>query len=123
MYIHGLWRNRAESLIHAQNTDEYEDYIAIKFFATSVNAVMASRTGKPYNVQITLDGSPIPIDKSTVDIHYDNLGNSFINVDRSRLYYLIDQPIFMEGELKLSSKSSEFSLFSFTFGDYIGGEP
>jgi len=123
MYLQGLWMNHAENLVHAQTTKDYEDYIALKFYATSVNVVMAPNTGEPYQVQITVDDAPVAMDKAGADIQYDDHGNSFVHVDGSRIYYLVDQSEFAGGEMKLSSNSSEFSLFAFTFGSYEGGEP
>ena len=40
IYLQGLWRNEAENLVHARATEDYEDYIAIKYYGTSVNGVM-----------------------------------------------------------------------------------
>jgi thiol-disulfide isomerase/thioredoxin len=123
MYLHGLWTNREENLVHAQATENYEDYIAIKFYGTSVNVVMAPETGEPYQVKVTVDDAPVAMDKAGSDIQYDDDGNSFVHVDGSRIYYLVDQSEFSGGEMKLSSNSTEFSLFAFTFGSYEGGEP
>jgi hypothetical protein len=118
-----LWTNREENLVHAQMTENYEDYIAIKFYGTSVNVVMAPETGEPYQVKVTVDDAPVAMDKAGSDIQYDDDGNSFVHVDGSRIYYLVDQSEFSGGEMKLSSNSTEFSLFAFTFGSYEGGEP
>ena len=55
LYLQGLWRNDAERLIHARETEGYEDYLALKFSATSVNAVMAPVNGAEYQVRVTLN--------------------------------------------------------------------
>ena len=123
MYLQGLWKNQAENLVHAQMTEDYEDYIAIQFYATSVHAVMAPEAGEPFQVQVTLDDAPVEMSKAGIDIQYDDDGNSFVYVDESRMYSLVDQTTFSGGALKLSSNSPEFSFFAFTFGAYEGGEP
>jgi hypothetical protein len=41
MYFQGQWHNGPESITHARATDDFEDYVAIKFYATSVNAVLS----------------------------------------------------------------------------------
>ena len=123
IYLHGLWRNEADNLVHARATEDYEDYIAIKYYGTSVNGVMTPAVGEAYRVRITLDDQPIPTDRAGIDIRYDEEGQSYVEVDEARMYFLIEQTVFGGGELKLSSNSPEFALFAFTFGSYEGGEP
>ena len=41
IYLQGAWLNEAESLTHGRVTENYEDYLGIRFFATSVNTVMS----------------------------------------------------------------------------------
>ena len=123
LYLHGLWKNEADNLVHAQMTKDHEDYIVLKFFGTSVNAVMAPETGEPYQVKITLNDEPVEMNRAGADMQYDDEGNSFVHVDEARMYFLLDQETYSGGELKLSSNSAEFALFAFTFGSYQGGEP
>ena len=54
---------------------------------------------------------------------FDADGDSYILVDEARMYRVVDMPTFGGHELTLSSNSSEFELFAFTFGGYKGGEP
>ena len=133
LYLNGLWLNTQESLVHARETTDYEDYIALKFFGTSVNVVMApeshaegedeSELGEPYQVRIFLDDAPVPEDQAGKDIMYDAEGNSYVTVDESRMYFLVNKDAFGGGELRLSSNSPAFTVFAFTFGSYEGGEP
>jgi thiol-disulfide isomerase/thioredoxin len=123
LYLHGLWRNGLENLVHARATQDYEDYIVIKFYGTSVNVVMSPTAGGAYRVRVTLDDQPIPAARASIDVMYDDEGQSYVEVNEARMYFLIDQAIFSGGELKLASNSPEFSLFAFTFGSYEGGEP
>ena len=123
LYLNGLWLNTAESIVHARETMDLEDYIALKFMGTSVNAVMTPGEAIPYDVVIYLDDGPIPEERAGRDIMYGPDGSSYIEVDESRMYFLVDQPAFASGELRLASNSPEFSLFAFTFGSYAGGEP
>ena len=124
LYLNGLWTNGLESLTHARETADYEDYMALKFFGTSANAVMSpGEYGAGYEVRVYLDGAPVPSDAAGGDIMYDDDGNSYVAVDASRMYYLIDKDAFGGGELRLTSNSADFSVFAFTFGSYEGGEP
>ena len=123
MALHGLWRNEPESVVHGRATENYEDYIALLFVATSVNAVMELWAGNPYTVRLLLDGAPMRPEDAGADVKFDEDGNSYVNVTSPRMYRLVDLDHFGEHELKLSSNSYEFSLFSLTFGANEGGQP
>ena len=123
LYLQGLWLNTAESLVHARETSDLEDYLALKFVGTSVNAVMSPGEETPYDVVVFLDDAPVPEERAGKDIMYGPDGSSYIEVDESRMYFLVDQQEFASGELRLASNSPEFEIFAFTFGAYEGGEP
>ncbi len=122
IYLQGLWRNTPESLVHARQTESFEDYIAIKFYATSVNAVMSSDgTTGPIDVRVTLDGAPLTPSQAGADVQFDQQGNSFVQVDGSRMYRLVEQPEFGGHELRLSANVTGLALYAFTFGAYGTG--
>ena len=124
LYLQGLWLNEAERLVHARQTNDFEDYLALKFFATSVNAVMAPETdGESYTVRLTIDDKPLTPEQAGFDVMFGDDGDSYVLVDESRMYNLINLALVSGNELKLSSNSDEFALFAFTFGAYAGGEP
>ena len=123
MYLNGLWLNGEESLVHARETVDYEDHIALTFFATSVNGVMAPVGADSFRLRVELDGEPITPDNAGPDVMFADDGESFIIVDGARMYRIVDQQEFSGHELRLSSNSTAFSLFAFTFGAYEGGEP
>ena len=121
IYLQGLWRNGRESLTHGRVTADYEDYIAIKFFANSVNAVMQGSVGSPQRLRITLDGLPLKQEIAGPDVTFAPDDSSYVLVGQPKLYRLVEQPIFSGHELRLSPQGSDFSLFSFTFGAYPEG--
>jgi thiol-disulfide isomerase/thioredoxin len=123
IYLQGMWTNNAERLVHARETENYEDYIAIRFYATSVNAVMAPLNPGTLTVRLTLDGEPVMPKIAGGDVMYDEDGNSYFTVDEARMFFLVDKERFSGHELVLSANSADFSLFAFTFGSYEGGEP
>ena len=123
IYLQGLWRNESESLVHSRETEEYEDYIAVLFYGTSVNAVMAPEDSEPFTVRLTIDGAPLKTEQAGDDVMYDEEGHSYVFVDEPRMYRLVDMPVFGGHELRLSSNSRGMALFAFTFGSYEGGEP
>ena len=123
IYLQGLWRNEPERLVHARDTEGYEDYVAIRFYATSVNLVMAPASSGTLVVRLTIDDEPLKAEHAGADVMFEQDGTSYVIVDESRMYWLVDGSEFQSHELKLSSNSQEFSLFAFTFGAYEGGEP
>ena len=118
LYIQGLWHVGPESLTHARATEDFEDYLAIKYNAKTVNAVLGHDGGAPYRVRITLDGIPLSPEDADTDVRFDDVGNSYLQVDESRMYRLIRTNEYEQHELQLSSNSDRFELFTFTFGAY-----
>ena len=118
LYIQGLWHVGPESLTHARATEGYEDYLAIKYNAKTVNAVLGHDGGDPYQVRITLDGMPLSPDDADTDVQFDDMGNSYLEVDEARMYRLVRTEEYEGHELRISSNSDRFELFTFTFGAY-----
>ena len=50
VYLQGPWFNGLEELRHGRETQNYEDYLALKFSATSVNAVINAADAPPFKV-------------------------------------------------------------------------
>ena len=99
---------------HARKTQNLEDFIAIKYLASEVNAVLQAGP-EPYKVYVMLDGKDLKERYAGSDIMWDDDGNAFVVVDKDRLYNIIDGPLGIR-ELRLSSDSDEFTLYTFTFG-------
>ncbi len=121
IYLNGLWINSLESLKHGRETENYDDYIAMKFFATSVNVVLNPDDAEPFKVMIKLDGNSLGEGNKGGDVVIDAGGESFILVDGPRLYHIVELPEFGGHELTISSNSPNFALFAFTFGAYDEG--
>jgi len=50
VHLQGPWFNGLEELRHGRETQNYEDYLALKFSATSVNAVINADDAPPFKV-------------------------------------------------------------------------
>ena len=120
IYMHGPWVNGFENLRHARETANYEDYIALKFAATSVNAVIDPQGDDPFDVQVTIDNRALTAEEGGADLVIAD-GRSFFRVTDARLYEVVALPEFGVHELKLSSNSPDFAFFAFTFGAYQQG--
>ncbi|MBM3945423.1 MAG: thioredoxin family protein [SAR202 cluster bacterium] len=121
IYLQGRWHNGPESIIHSRTTEANEDYIAIKFYGTSANAVMSPPAGGETRVVATLDGMPLTEAQAGLDIMWDDEGRSYILIHSSRMYSIVNIDSFSGHELRLSSNDEGFELFAYTFGGFKGG--
>lgn len=132
MYLHGSWRSDLEAITHGRETQNYEDYIALRFFARSVNIVVDLEEGvEPFEVEVTIAESlpadaergaelayrPLTADEAGEHIVIEG-GRSYFVVDEPDLYNVVSLPEFGDAELKFSSNSPHFALFALTFGSY-----
>ena len=121
-YLQGLWKNESEAVVHARETADPEDYIALRFGARSANVVINPvRPGEPFDVVIEIDGRPLNAEEAGADIEYDDTGRSILRVTGPRLYRIVEQPEWSVRDLKLASTSDNFAVFAFTFGIYHEG--
>jgi len=121
-YLQGLWKNEREAIVHARETDGFEDYIALRFAARSANVVIDPvRENEPFNVVVEVDERPLTPEEAGADIVFDDEGRSVIEVTDAKLYRIVEQPEWSARELKLRSSSDNFAVFAFTFGIYDQG--
>ena len=120
-YLQGLWRNEREAIVHARQTEDLEDYIALRILTRSVNVVLNPTMGEPFDVFVELDGRPLRPEEYGADIETDEEGRAVLRVDGPRLYAIVELPAYGEHELKLRSNSDDFAISAFTFGVYTEG--
>ena len=123
LYLQGPWLNGPESLTHARETTGFEDHMALRFSAKSVNVVInpAGEAPQPFKVLVSLDGEHMTAANKGEDVVIEEDGRSFLHVDGPRMYSVVQAPSFATYELTLSSKSPNFAVFAFTFGFYESG--
>ena len=114
IYLNGLWFNSSEFVRHVRTTQNLEDFVAINFLAQEVNIVVGAGT-ESYKVFVTVDGKNVEEILWGKDIQVDSNGNTFVEVKENKLYSIINGPV-GKRELKISSDSGEFKLYTFTFG-------
>ena len=132
LYLEGSWRTDHEAISHGRETENYEDYIALHFFARTVNIVIDLEEGvEAFEVEVTIAESLPPDAESGAELVYRPLtadeagehiviegGRSYFVVDEPDLYNVVSLPEFGDAELKFSSNSPHFALFALTFGSY-----
>ncbi len=122
-YLEGLWRTEGEAIIHARETENLEDYVALVVRGRTTNVVLTvAEDNEPFDVYIELDGRWLAFEEAGEHINWDEQGRSYIRVVENDLYRLLNLPEWSEHELKLRSDSDQFRIFAFTFGSYVGGE-
>jgi thiol-disulfide isomerase/thioredoxin len=122
VYFNGDWFVGPENAKHARITEDFEDYIALKYSAKSVNAVITSDSGEPYKVRVIMDGMYLTEENKGQDVMIGEDGESFILVTGPRLYSIVDNPGYEQRRvLELRPNSDDFGLFAFTFGVYQEG--
>ena len=121
LYLQGSWLAERESLRHARDTSNYEDYMLLRFAAKSVNVVLTPERNETFKVLVKLDGEYLNEFNKGEDVVIEDDGKSYLIVDKPRLYAVVEAPEYGTYDLELSSNSSDFSLFAFTFGVYETG--
>ncbi|MDE2788616.1 MAG: redoxin domain-containing protein [Chloroflexota bacterium] len=122
LYFQGIWSVEPERIRHGRKTEMLEDYLALNYAAKSVNAVLTSDSGEPYEVVVTVDGAMLTEENAGADIQWDENGYSYILVDEPRMYGIVDNPQYLpQSILTMRSNSDDFGLFAFTFGVYAEG--
>ena len=122
IYFNGPWAIGPESARHAAETGHHDDYLALVYSARSVNAVLTSDSGEPYQVRITVNGEYLTDDNKGDDIIIGDDGVSYLQVTDPKLYKIVEHSDWQgQQELRMSSTSDDFGLYSFTFGIYEDG--
>ena len=117
-YLHGEWFNDPEAIVHNRTTTNFEDYIALRFRAMSVNVVLRPEGRQPFEVAVELDGRPLQRSEAGTDVTFPGDGRSVLVVNEARLYEVVSLPDFVERDLTLRANSRDFAVYAFTFGTY-----
>jgi thiol-disulfide isomerase/thioredoxin len=115
VYLHGHFQVEGEYLEHTKKLSMPSEYLAIKYSAFSVNAVMESTVGRSAAIFVELDGQPLPEDMAGEDIKFEN-GKAVLKITQSRMYRIVDSDTYHKGVLKLKTANSGLRFFAFTFG-------
>ena len=115
VYLHGLWRSDEESIVHSSDTAESENYVAFKMVGKKAAAILSNGDSSVQRVRVTMDDGPVPQEMAGEDVLYDTDGESYVTVDRPRVYYLIDLPEYGSHDVKLWSNSAGLEVYTITF--------
>ncbi len=116
IYKTGDWKQENEFLEHSGETKDLDDLIILKYKAKTLYLVMESTAHEPIKVYLTLDGVGLKDNGAGRDVKFDSEDRSYVEVQFSTLYNLIEKQTFGEHILRLSTTSKDLRLFAFTFG-------
>jgi len=105
-YLSGKWRVESE----CARAEAADAALRLRYTAREVNLVMAPGPSGSTKVQVSLsDGERLGADVKTID------GRAIVNVDRPRMYNLIDNDNVNQGALELTALDAGLAVFAFTF--------
>ena len=90
--------------------------IVYAYRASEVNLVMTPPKDGAVDVQIDLDGHPLPPAYRTVDTVVEAGGATVVHVDHDGLYRLVLGPSVEEHTVRVTARQPDVSAFAFTFG-------
>jgi hypothetical protein len=90
--------------------------IVLAYRSREVNLVLTPPRGGPVDVQVDVDGRPLPPELRTEDTVVDGAGATYVHVDHDGLYRLVLGPDVAEHTVRLTARQPEVAAFAFTFG-------
>ena len=114
IYLQGLWLQEQECVRHARQTASPVDYLAVRYHAHDVQAVMGSADGQPVKVLVRQDGARLPLAVAGRDVDMVD-GEGWVTVTEPRLYALITDIGFSSHIVRLSSDSDGFDVYALAF--------
>lgn len=115
-YLEGFWNVTEESAYHARVTQGYEDYLALKYTARSVNLVIKPKSEAGFRSLVTMDGQALTASNKGDDVVVDSDGKSYLVAREPRLYNVVKDQEMVTHDLKIYADSEAFSAYAFTFG-------
>lgn len=113
-YVQGKWLNERE-LVRFEGERGEEGHISLRYQAGEVNAVMNNNGGKKCKVFVRQDGAWIDEENRGQDILAGKDGSTYVLIDRARMFNLIKNAEFGEHVVRLSTNSTDFELYTFSF--------
>jgi thiol-disulfide isomerase/thioredoxin len=110
IYLDGFWHATREALAFGGGSG----YFDMAYHAIEVEVVMTP-SGGATRVDVTQDGKPLAKDDAGSDVHYDATGMSYVNVDASRAYHVVENKKYGTYDLKLSPKGFGLAVYDVDF--------
>lgn len=113
-YFHGHWKLAKEYAEHTRRLPLATEYIALRYSAFSVSAVLGARQAGT-RVEVQLDGGPIPESLRGRDI-VEHGRKTFVEIDEPGPYRLVDAPAYHRSTLRLLVADAGLQVYALLFG-------
>lgn len=108
----GVWTAQGEYV----NAERAGSSMVLGVHAREVNLVMATKGGTPVDVDVELDGKPVPVGDRGASLHAGADSKTLVTVQASDLYRLIAAPGVEDHQLRLTATAPGLVAYVFTFG-------
>jgi thiol-disulfide isomerase/thioredoxin len=118
--VSGAWETNKNGMIYrgsAQEPSELASRLRMKYHATELYSVLNVADGKPEKLYIQQDGKYLSAEEKGADVKIDAQGRSYIDVDSSRMYYVVVDRKFSSHTVDLIPTAPGLMVDSFTFGN------
>ena len=100
----------------AVTSDDAAATILIGVHAKEVNLVMSTKSGKPIDALVELDGRPVPAADRGSSLHVDGNGRTLVTVQAPDMYRLLLNQTVSDHVLSVTAAGPGLQAFDFTFG-------
>ncbi len=122
IYFQGAWRNEAQRSLHAVETTDFQDFVALVYSSRTVNVVMSSEGEGTVRVRVKLDDRFLTDENRGADVVIGADGESYLLVDESRMYRVVESPQYAQRrKLELGVNAEGLAVYAFTFGIFAEG--
>jgi thiol-disulfide isomerase/thioredoxin len=118
--VSGKWETDPNGMIYEGKTQEPKQdasRLRVRYHAAEIYAVMNVAQGKSERLYILQDGKPLTRENKGADVKIDANGQSYVDVDSSRMYYLVSNAKFSSHVLDSIPTAQGIMIDSFTFGN------
>ena len=112
-YLEGEWTADEEQVMKPWGPSG-ESRVTIKYTAKEVNLVMNPLLGRACRAYLTQGGAPLAPEDAGENVRFED-GRAFVEVERPRMYRLVNNRDIDSHELTLSTENPGLALYAFTF--------
>lgn len=114
VYLEGEWRADEEYVMKPYGS-ESESSVTIRYMSKEVNLVMNPLLGKGGRAYLAQDGGLLAKEDAGDDVRFEDDGRAYVEVDRPRMYRLVDNREIGGHDLTLTTSSPGLALYAYTF--------
>jgi len=115
IYLQGPWLDAGQAMVYSATDARTDGYVALRYHALDVVAVLKPEAGKPITVYVRHDGKPLAKEDAGTDIRYDDSGRAYVDVDSPREYDLVRNRHYGAHDLELHPVQYGLGVYTFDF--------